>query len=152
MVWVIPSRIEDKMVVLMQVITHAQARDQMETIMEDIDLAPTKSQKQKSWRERQAKMVAKKFESKTHQSTKPLQLVHSDVMRKISTPTYHTRCIYAICFVDDYSGYTKVYLMHTKDEALDMMKRFRAEMAKIVPEHEITALQTDNGGEYLFGA
>ena len=60
MVGVIPSRIKDEMVVLVQGVTHAQAKDQPKIIMEEIEQAPTKKRKQKSWRERQAKMAAKK--------------------------------------------------------------------------------------------
>ena len=48
------------MVVLVQVITHAQAKGQPKTIIEEIEQAPTKEQKKKYWRERKAKMAAKK--------------------------------------------------------------------------------------------
>ena len=61
MVGVIPSRTEDEIVVPLQVITRAQVKELPKPIMEEnIELAPTKKRKQKSWRETQSKMAAKK--------------------------------------------------------------------------------------------
>ena len=62
MVGITPSRIKDEIVFPLQVITKAQAKELPEPIIEEnIELAPTKKCKQKSCRERQAKMAAKKW-------------------------------------------------------------------------------------------
>ena len=51
-------------------------------------------------------------------------------------------------FIDDYSRYGYVYLMHWKIETFDKFKEFHAEVEKQlgVP---IKSLQSDRGGEYL---
>ena len=48
MVGVIPLGIEDKMVVLVQVITRAQSKGNLDAIMEELVQIPTKKKKQKS--------------------------------------------------------------------------------------------------------
>ena len=72
MVGVIHLGAKDEIVVPLQVITRAQAKDLPKPITkEDIEIAPTKNCKQKSWRERQAKMAAKnKKETEQKQNQK----------------------------------------------------------------------------------
>ena len=47
---------------------------------------------------------------------KPLELIHSDVVDPINL-TSHYRNKYFITFVDDFSRFTVVYFMATKDQA-----------------------------------
>ena len=77
----------------------------------------------------------------THRATQPMELVHSDVQGPFdeSIDKGHR---WAINFVDDYSRFTAVYTMKTKDEALKYFKHFCAEYG--VPK----TVRTDNGGEY----
>ena len=55
---------------------------------------------------------------------------------------------YYVTFIDDYSGYGYVYLMHHKGENFDKFIEFCADMEKqlILP---IKSLRFDRGGEYL---
>ena len=57
----IPSRIEDEVVVLLQVVTRAQAKEKIESIKGEQVQSPTKKRKQKSWRERKARIVAEEL-------------------------------------------------------------------------------------------
>lgn len=54
---------------------------------------------------------------------------------------------YFVTFIDDWSHFTAVYLMESKDEAL---KCFTAYEAMVTAKHErrISRLRSDNGGEY----
>ncbi|CAM8909742.1 unnamed protein product [Rhodiola kirilowii] len=74
-----------------------------------------------------------------------LELVHSDLGDLHSTPSIGNKKYY-ITFIDDSSRYCYVYLLHTKDEALDKFKVFKAEVELM---HDlIKRLRTDRGGEY----
>ena len=81
MVGVIPFGTKDEIIVPLQVITIAQAKDLLELITEEnTEIAPTKKCKQKSWRERQAKLVAKKqkeTEQKQNQKDEELRVSSS---------------------------------------------------------------------------
>ena len=57
----------------------------------------------------------KKSENK---STRPLQLIHSDVCGPIHVPSIGGSR-YFVTFIDDYSRYVTVHLMKTKDESFD---------------------------------
>lgn len=95
------------------------------------------------------KLTQQPFPSSHQKTTEPLQLIHSDVAGPINIESFGSRCKYAICFVDDRTRYAKLYLMRTKDECLDKFKEFIAHMNKLVPQHKIKAIRTDNGGEYI---
>ena len=50
-------------------------------------------------------------------------------------------------FVDDYSRYTKVYLLRSKNEAEEMFLKYKAEMKNQL-DLKIKGLRTDRDGEY----
>jgi len=54
---------------------------------------------------------------------------------------------YFITFIDNYSRYMYLYLLHTKDEALDAFKNFKAEVEKQCGK-QIKIVRSDRGGEY----
>ena len=54
---------------------------------------------------------------------------------------------YFITFIDDYSSYMHLYLLRSKDEALETFKVFKAEVEKQC-EKKIKILRSDKGGEY----
>jgi len=54
---------------------------------------------------------------------------------------------YSITFIDDYSRYMYLYLLRTKDEALDAFKIFKAEVEKQCGK-QIKIVRSDWGGEY----
>lgn len=75
-----------------------------------------------------------------------LDLIHSDVCDMKSTPT---RCgkNYFFTFIDDYSKYCYIYLLHSKDETFDVFKTFKAEVENQLGK-KIKVLRSDRGGEY----
>ena len=54
---------------------------------------------------------------------------------------------YFITFIDDYSRYMYVYLLHNKYEALDAFKVFKAEVENQCRK-QIQIVRSDRGGEY----
>ena len=54
---------------------------------------------------------------------------------------------YFITFNDDYSRYMYLYLLRSKDEALETFKVFKAEVEKQY-EKQIKIVRSDRGGEY----
>ena len=57
---------------------------------------------------------------------------------------------YFVTFINDYSRYGYIYLMHHKSETFEKLKEFKAE----VENHRgksIKSLQSDRGGECLLG-
>ncbi|KAK2401534.1 hypothetical protein QL285_051120 [Trifolium repens] len=54
---------------------------------------------------------------------------------------------YFITFIDDFSRYMHLYLLHSKDEALNAFKVFKAEVEKQC-EKQIKIVRYDRGGEY----
>ena len=57
---------------------------------------------------------------------------------------------YFITFMDDYLRYGYVYLMRRKSKAFEKFKKFRVEVENQLGKY-IKAIQSDRGGEYLFG-
>ena len=55
---------------------------------------------------------------------------------------------YFIIFIDDYSMYGYIYLLHRKSETFEKFKEFRAEVKKQLDKN-IKSLWSDRGGEYL---
>jgi len=53
-----------------------------------------------------------------------LELIHSDLCDFHSTPSLGNKK-YVITFIDDFSKFCYVYLLHTKDEALNHFKVYK---------------------------
>ena len=74
-------------------------------------------------------MIRRSFSIKGEKSKEPLQLVHSDVCGPLSVQAgggYE----YFVTFIDDYSRYSYVYLMHKKSNTFGKFKEFMAEAEK----------------------
>ena len=54
---------------------------------------------------------------------------------------------YFITFIDDYSHYMYLYMLRSKDEALETFKVFKAKVQKQC-EKQIKVVRLDRGGEY----
>ena len=52
-----------------------------------------------------------------------------------------------ITFIDDYSTYTVVYLVRSKDEAFEMFLKYKSEVKNQLNK-KIKILRSDKGGEY----
>ena len=76
-----------------------------------------------------------------------LDLVHSDICgpMKTSTPSGNR---YILTFIDDFSRYTFVYLLRSKDEVVDKYKEF-INLMKNNFKKNVKVLRSDNGGEYM---
>ena len=95
----------------------------------------------------EGKMTKRPFSAKGERSKEPLQLVHSDVCGPL---TVRTRGCYEyfVTFIDDYSRYGYVYLMHKKSDNFGKFKEFIAEVEKQLGK-SLKTLQSYRGGEYL---
>jgi hypothetical protein len=78
----------------------------------------------------------------------PLELIHSDLCEMNGELTKGGKK-YFMTFIDDYTRYCYVYLLKTKDEALDSFKIYKAEVENQL-ERKIKRLRSDRGGEYFF--
>lgn len=83
--------------------------------------------------------------SSSHAS-KPLELVYTDIWGPASV-TSTSGAKYFILFVDDYSRYTWLYLLQSKDQALPIFKQFKLQVENQF-DAKIKCLQSDNGGEF----
>lgn len=76
----------------------------------------------------------------------PLEIVHSDVCGKVSSPSF-SGCQYFLTFIDDYTHYVWVYVLKTKDQVFDKFKEFKS-CVENQTGFKIKCLRSDNGGEY----
>lgn len=56
-----------------------------------------------------------------------LELIHSDLADFKSTPSKGGK-LYYVTFVDDFSRYTRVYLLKSKDETTDIFMKYKLEV------------------------
>jgi len=91
----------------------------------------------------QAKMTKKPF-SKVERISQLLELVHFDIC-EINGMLTRGGKRYFITFIDDYSRFTYVYLLRTKDEAFGKFKK----IVENQKERQIKVLRSDRGGEYF---
>ena len=74
-------------------------------------------------------MTKRPFSAKGERSKEPLQLVHSDFCDLLSIQA-RGGYEYFVTFINDYSRYGYVYLMHKKSETFGKFKEFMAEAEK----------------------
>jgi len=84
---------------------------------------------------------------KERRTSKPLQLVHTDICGPMET-TSIGGSKYFILFIDDYSRKLSIYFLKYKNEALDTFKIYKAYMEKQTG-HRILAIRSDNGREFI---
>ena len=78
----------------------------------------------------------------------PLFVVHADICGPIPEPATGTGALYFISFIDDYSSNATVFLLRTKDQALDTFRQYKA-WAENYTGFTIKNLHSDGGGEYI---
>lgn len=76
----------------------------------------------------------------------PLDLVHSDLCGKMSTPSL-SGSGYFLTFIDDNTHYVWVYVLKTKDQVFERFLEWKA-MVERSTGRKLKCLRTDNGGEY----
>ena len=74
-----------------------------------------------------------------------LGLIHSN-LAYLKQTTSRGGKNYFVTFINDYSRYTKVYLI--KDEAFDMFLKYKAEVENQLNK-KIKRIRSDRGGEYV---
>ncbi|KAK7276201.1 hypothetical protein RIF29_17337 [Crotalaria pallida] len=84
--------------------------------------------------------------SKAYRSTDVLELIHTDICGPFPTASWNGQQ-YFISFIDDYSRYGYLYLLHEKSQSLDVFKSFKAEVENQLNKR-IKAVRYDRGGEY----
>jgi transposase InsO family protein len=77
----------------------------------------------------------------------PLELIHSDICEMNDVLTEGGQR-YFMTMIDDVSRYFYVYLLKTKDEALNCFKSYKAEVENQL-EKKIKYFRFDRGGEYF---
>ncbi|GJZ16995.1 retrovirus-related pol polyprotein from transposon TNT 1-94 [Tanacetum coccineum] len=75
-----------------------------------------------------------------------LELLHMDLCRPMRVASINGKK-YILVIVDDYSRYTWVYFLRTKDEAPDMIIDFINQVQRNLKAHILT-IRTDNGTEF----
>nr|KAJ0209305.1 hypothetical protein LSAT_V11C400216660 [Lactuca sativa] len=78
--------------------------------------------------------------------SKVLDLIHSVLCDFHATPSLGNKK-YVVTFIDDASRYCYIYLLHSKDEALDKFKIYKQQV-ELHKNELIKVLRTDRGGEY----
>jgi len=93
----------------------------------------------------EAKMSRVSF-NKIERSTEPLDLIHTDICDLKLVQTRGGKK-YFITFIDDCSRFCYVYLLRSKDEALEAFKQYKVEVENQLGK-KIKAIRSDRGGEY----
>nr|GEY76317.1 retrovirus-related Pol polyprotein from transposon TNT 1-94 [Tanacetum cinerariifolium] len=95
----------------------------------------------------QGKIHRKHYKSKTaFASNKPLYLLHMDLCRPMHVESIN-RKRYVLVVVDDYSRYTWVFFLHSKDEASEVIISF-INKTQVNLQLQVQRVQTDNGTEF----
>lgn len=95
----------------------------------------------------EGKMARKPFPpSDEKQSSRILELVHSDVCGPMRTET-SSKQRYFVSFIDDFSRMSAVYLIRRKSEVLSKFIEFHQYMTKSTG-NRLVNIRCDNGGEY----
>jgi len=79
-----------------------------------------------------------------NRSSSILEIIHTDICYSDMDAQGQK---YFITFIDDYSQYMNVYLLHNKNEILDAFKVFKAEVENQCGK-QIKIVRLDIGGEY----
>ena len=79
--------------------------------------------------------------------TEPLDMIHTDICDLKFAPTKGGNK-YFITFVDDSTKYCYVYLLKSKDEALEKFVFYKAEVENQLNK-KIKVIRSDRGGEYV---
>nr|GEU67888.1 zinc finger, CCHC-type [Tanacetum cinerariifolium] len=91
--------------------------------------------------------ITKKQFYNVKRETKVLELIPSDLCDLHATPSMGNKK-YCVTFIDDASRFCYVYVLHTKDEALDKLKAFKTEV-ELQQGSLIKSFRTDRGGGYV---
>ena len=95
----------------------------------------------------QSKQPRKPHKAVQERNLAPLELIHSDLCEMNGVLKKRgKRCFMTL--IDDASRFCYVYLLQTKDEALDYFKIYKTEVENQL-ERKIKRLRSNHGGEYF---
>ena len=95
-----------------------------------------------------SKTTSKTFKAlESEKNLAPLDLIHSDLCEMNGVLTKGGKK-YFLTFIDDATRYCYVYLLKSKDEALNYFRIYKAEVENQL-EKKIKRLRDDRGGEYI---
>jgi hypothetical protein len=94
----------------------------------------------------QGKQTRTKFKSKEYSTTKPLEIVHTDLCGPTRTKGLNGEQ-YFMLLIDDYTRMTAVFFLKKKSEAFEHFKIYK-EMVETETDLKIKCLRSDNGGEF----
>jgi transposase InsO family protein len=95
----------------------------------------------------QSKQPRKSYKTVEERHLTPVELIHSDICEMNGVLTEGGQR-YFMTMIDDASRYCYVYLLKTKDEALNCFKTYKTEV-KSQLEKKIKRFRSDNSGEYF---
>ena len=96
------------------------------------------------------KMPQHPFPIRHNKYQNPLQFVHNDICGPFPTKSI-TRSHYFISFVDDYTRFTLITFLKTKDQAIQAFKNY-IQLVENITRRSIKQLQTDGWHEYCSSA
>ena len=84
-----------------------------------------------------------------YRATQPLEIIHTDVCGPIQVESMGGSR-YILMFTNDYSRYTVVYFLKSKDQTLSKFKEYVSLVEKqtSLGERHVKVVRSDNGGEY----
>ena len=95
----------------------------------------------------QAKQPRKSHTTTETRNLAPLELIHSDLCEMNGVLTKGGKK-YFMTLIDESTRYCRVYLLKSKDEALNFFKIYKAEVENQL-DRRIKRLRYDRGGEYF---
>jgi hypothetical protein len=81
----------------------------------------------------------------SNKATELFETVHSDVCGPMGVKSFG-KSQYFVTFIDEYSRYTEVYFLKSKDEVMEKFKQYVNQVEKL--GKRVKNLRSDNGGEY----
>jgi transposase InsO family protein len=94
----------------------------------------------------QGKQTKTKFKSKEYSTTRPLKIVHTNLVGPTTTKGLKGER-YFMLLVDDYTRMNAVCFLKNKSEAFENFKIYK-EMVENEMDSRIKCLRSDNGGEF----
>jgi transposase InsO family protein len=94
----------------------------------------------------QGKKTKTGFKSKEYSTTRPLEIVHTDLVGPTTTKGLKGEK-YFMLLVDDYTRMTAVFFLRNKSDVFENFKVYK-EMVENEMDSKIKFLRSDNGGEF----
>lgn len=93
------------------------------------------------------KMHERTYADSSKRATRPLELVHTDLVGPLPTES-RSRARFILTFIDDYSGFGLVSFVRQKDAVPQHFSNM-ATWAETYTGHSLTSVRSDRGGEFI---